>query len=414
VSDEAAVSVPDGSGFSVESLISEATKAWDEPDDTPPGSDTAAPDTESPEGASAESPPQEQSSTEVVADRGDGRDSKGRFAPKGEAQEQDAGAKAPDAVPPSPTAEPQAEATPQTPPGTEEAVADQPQPFSVRFAGQDYAIPGAVRTANHIVIPADQESAVSRLIGRGLKYDATEHTLKEEKSRLAIQQEMFAAETGPVMEEVKRLFEIAGLPDENQFAEAFTKYAWELRQSLPLLRERMDLSKQRQEIEIQRRMSAPDPEVQAAQLAEGAVTTAQQHLSQWRSNPQVKSMTDDDWGWINNRVARDPAAFLARAGERLTPEEEQAGVRPGEVYFSTDKLLGLVNDRFEWRSELVHRDTEARKAIEQAKSNAVKLANGTVPPPPTGAADSAQRKDEDEPKVFTSLDDLKKDLGVFW
>jgi len=417
VSEDAAVSVPDGSGFSVESLIDEANRAWDRPDDTPSGTEPqATEDTASPEVRSAESPTPEPSTQEVVTDRGDGRDAKGRFAPKGEpAGKQDQAAEVPeDAV--SPTQEPKAEAPPETPLGeAAKAVEDQAQPYSVRFNGRDYEIPGAVRTEGHLVIPIEQEETISRYVGMGLKYETERETVKQEKARLAVEREMFTAETGPVMEEVKRLFEIAGLPDEEQFATAFTQYAWELRNSLPLLRERMELSKQRQEIAIQKRMNAPDPEVQAEQLATSTFTTAQQHLSTWRTDPQLKSFKDEDLGWVMNRVQRDPASFLKRAGERLTPTEAEAGVSPGEVYFNQTKLLELVNDRLEWRTELERRDAEARKAVAEAKKNALRQANGVVNPPPvSGGADGPPSPESTGPKQYTSLDDLKRDLGVAW
>ena len=155
MSDSAAVSKPDGTGFSVESLIDEANKAWDEPDETPQSVD-AAPAGESPATSGVE-PTAEQPAQEV-SDRGDGRDPKGRFAPKGEKPvEQAPEAKAPDAASPTQV---QAEATPETPPGEAE-VQGTPESYSVRFGGQDYQIPGAVRTESHVVIPREQEETVN-------------------------------------------------------------------------------------------------------------------------------------------------------------------------------------------------------------------------------------------------------------
>lgn len=411
-----AVSVSDGSGFSVESLINEANKAWDEPDDTSSGTDTNV--GESPGVAGAESSTPEQPVQEVVADRGDGRDQKGRFAPKGEKPDevQDGAAKAPEAVP-SPTQD-QAKAAPETPPGTSEPpkAEGSAEPFSVRYGGKDYEIPGAVRTDTHVVIPRAQEETISRYVGMGLKYETERETVKQEKARLAVERDMFAAETGPVMEEVKRLFEIAALSDEEEFAKQFSAYAWQLRTELPLLRERMELSKRRQELEIRERMSAPDPEQAAQQLATSAFETAQGHLAQWKSDPQTKAMTEEDWRWVTGRVEKDPAHFLAKAGQRLTSEEQENGVQPGEVYFRQDRLVDLVNIRLEHRTALAQAVEAQKKAVALAKENATRQASGSVPPPPaSGGADSAPAATESgAPQSYKSMDELKKALGVAW
>lgn len=337
---------------------------------------------------------------------------KGRFAAKvakpGE-EKQDASAEAP-AVPPSPTQAPKAEATPETPPDAEQAT-----PFSIRFSGQDYGIQGAVRTSTHLVIPNDQEETISRYIGMGLKFEAERDSIKRTKAETAYLREMFEAETGPVMEEVKRLFAIAGLADDDQFAQEFSKYAWELRNSLPMLKERMDLSKKRQELEIRERMSAPDPEVQTQQYAQTSIETAQQHFQNWQQDPAFKQLTKDDLAWIGARVQKDPLYFLHRVGQRPTPEEAESGVQPGEIYFAYDKLHDLAQIRLEYRKDLANAMTAKEQAVNLAKQNAVRQAAGSVPPPPTsGGADAAPASKEDGPKQYGSLAELRKDLGVGW
>jgi hypothetical protein len=248
----------------------------------------------------------------------------------------------------------------------------------------------------------------------GLKYETERDQIKRDKAQTAIEREMFSAETGPVMEAVKELFDIVGQKDEEVFADQLTKYAWELRGELPLLRERMELNRQRQQFEIERRMSAPDPEAVAQQLFQGAVETVRGHIGQWQHDPQVQSLHQDDWQWVEGRVQRDPAFFLQRAGQRLSPEEQHAGVNPGEVYFNQQKLVDLVNDRLEWRVELERRDKEARQAVEVAKQNAVRQAGAVPPPPPAGGADLSTSQRDDSPKKYQTLDELKKDLGVSW
>lgn len=409
--------MPDAEGFSVESLIQEANKAWDEPDDTPSGTELS--DGGSPGTASAESPGSATTpEPNVLTDRGDGRDPKGRFVSKEMGQQdparpEDASAKAPPSSVPDPSVPTPgaAKALSETPPGPDGGPA---QPYSVRFGGRDFDVPGAVRTATHTVIPNDQEPVISRYIGMGLKYETERDQIKRDKAQTAIEREMFSAETGPVMEAVKELFDIVGQKDEEVFADQLTKYAWELRGELPLLRERMELNRQRQQFEIERRMSAPDPEAVAQQLFQGAVETVRGHIGQWQHDPQVQSLHQDDWQWVEGRVQRDPAFFLQRAGQRLSPEEQHAGVNPGEVYFNQQKLVDLVNDRLEWRVELERRDKEARQAVEVAKQNAVRQAGAVPPPPPAGGADLSTSQRDDSPKKYQTLDELKKDLGVSW
>lgn len=410
LSDSVAASKSDETEFSVESLINEANQAWDEPDDTPSGVDVAT--NESPATPGAE--PTAEPPTQEVLDRGDGRDPKGRFAPKGEKPvEQVPEAKAPDAAIPTQAA---AEATPETPPGQAEVEQGSPESYSVRFGGQDYQIPGAVRTESHVVIPREQEETVNRYIGMGLKYETEREAIKREKAQTAVEREIFTAETGPVMEEVKNLFDICSLPDEQQFAEAITAYVWKLRESIPILKERMELSKKRQELTIKERMSAPDPEEVAQHLHQTSVTTAEAHLASWKQDPQTKPLTETDWQWVQGRVKADPAYFLQRAGRQVTSEEAQAGVSPGEVYFNQAKLSDLVNIRLEHRRDLARAVEAQKQAVSLAKENAVRQAAGSVPPPPaSGGADAAPAKAEESGnKKYGSLDELKKDLGVSW
>lgn len=416
MSGEAAPTVSDGTGFSVESLIEQATRAWDEPDESPPETGGASrADEVPPTETGVESGAVAQEGT--PADRGDGRDAKGRFAPKGEKEvqdPQDQPAKAADENVDSPTQAPKAEATPETPPGDAVVGEVTASPFTVRFGGKDYGIEGAVRTDTHILIPAAQEETVGRYIGMGLKYETERGQIKQEKAQLSVEREMFTAETGPVMEEVKNLFAICAIQDPNEFAEKFSAYAWELRTSLPLLRERMELSKSRQELEVQRRMAAPDPETVAQQHSSLAFDTAKNHLADWKRDPQTKAMTDEDWRWIEARIQRDPLYFLHRAGERLTAEESEAGVQPGEVYFAVPKLLDVVNTRLEHRRDLVSALEAQKKAVSLAKENAIRQSRTTVPPPPaSGGADAAPAAiEENGNKKFGSMAELKKALGV--
>ena len=250
----------------------------------------------------------------------------------------------------------------------------------------------------------------------GLKYETERETIKREKAQTAVEREMFVAETGPVMEEVKNLFEICSLPDEQKFAEAITDYVWKLRQSIPILKERMELSKTRQELAIKERMSAPDPEQVAQQLHQSSVTTAEAHLASWKQDPQTKPLTETDWAWVQGRVKSDPAYFLQRAGKQLTADEQAQGITPGEVYFNRAKLEDLVGIRLEHRREIAKAVVAQKQAVSLAKQNAVRQAAGSVPPPPaSGGADAAPAKaEEGADRKYKNLDELKKDLGVGW
>lgn len=332
----------------------------------------------------------ETAAPEKAVDRGDGRDEKGRFASKGAAETQETPSAKAEAEGEPPTQE--AEKAPGTPPGTVPQL-DTPQevmePYGVRYGGKDYVVPGAVRTSTHLVIPVDQEANITKYLGMGLKLEHEREAMRQEKAQVQSERELFQAEVGPVMEEVKRLFDLARIQDDEQFVTALVQYGAKLRQDLPLLEERMKFSKERAQWDIQRRQNQPDPEVFQQQLVQGAQQTAQQHIASMKAMPVAKEMTDEDWTWVQQRFQQDPMSFMGRAGERLTPEEEAAGVRPGEFYFLEDRFRDLAQLRLETRRELVRTAEAHRKAIEQAtktaKDNATRLAGETAPPPPAPA-----------------------------
>lgn len=254
--------------------------------------------------------------------------------------------------------------------------------YAVRYGNRDYEVPGAVRTATHTVIPNESIETVTRYIGMGLKLESERSTIQREKAHLNVEREMFQAETGPVMEEVKNLFSLTADPVDESFAEKWLRYGLELRASMPILKERMELSKKRQELEIERRASLPDPEQQAAMLARNATEAATGHLQDFQRHPQFKPLTKGDWEGIQTRVNQNPNVFLRQAGQRLTPDEQAAGVEPGEVYFNYDRLMELVEDRLSTRTELQKEAERANQAIKIATENAARSQRETVPPPP--------------------------------
>jgi hypothetical protein len=395
-----------------DSLSDEARAHWDKLDSESPLTPEATPE-----------PPVSTPEAPTVADtasRGDGRDEKGRFTRKGDpetpAPPQDPSAKAPEGEVPKvdpPTPETPANATHEKPPG-EGTSPEASQGYSVRYGGRDYEVPGAVRTATHTTIPNDQIDTVTRYIGMGLKLENERGTLQREKAELSVRREMFQAETGPVMEEVKNLFALTADPNDEAFAEKWLQYGLELRAQMPLLKERMELAKQRQEFEIQKRANLPDPETRAQQLNQNATEAATGHLQAFQRHPEFKALIQADWDAVETRVKRDPTAFLRRAGQRLTPEEQQAGVEPGEVYFDIDRLVGVVEERLSVRNEVLLAEQRAKQEIKIATENASRMQREVIPPPPapqpTGSTVTQPAKGA---QTFKNKEEWDRAMGLY-
>lgn len=390
----------------VDALVQDGMSEWPAPTEEPTPDATAD---------AAETPSE-------PTDRGDGRDAQGRFVAKATDPESEdtAPAEAATEHEATPTPDPaKAETeTPREEAPAQETTPDAPaEPFSVRYGGKDLVVTGSVVTKDGIVIPNDQGELVRTLIGKGLKLDETREQVRRERIEAEQIKATAKAETDALRGELDQLFAIAQIADDNTFAQKGLEYLVELRQSLPLLRERVAFAKERAEFELARKAAEPDPEQRAAELNRAFDVTVQQEMSRLRAHPELKGMTDADWQWIEQRVRSDPGVFLHRVGMQLQPWEQEHGFTPGETVWHGPRFHEVVRQRSQYRNDLNAAAENARKAQAEAariaRENEQRRGVAAPPPPPSAApAGSAPAKDTTTSRAPSSYEELRKELGL--
>ncbi len=355
-----------------------------------------------------EASPAPETALPEVPDRGDGRDANGRFVAKaGEVAPPvpDAPASAV-AAPPSPDTPP-ASAAPVSPEAT--PVADPVSPFRVRYSQQEHEpLPGAVRTPHGVVVPLEQEQALHQLVGRALKYQERETEWRETTIRARQAEASALAREKAVSGELDRMFQIAGIPDEEQRAIEAVRFFMELGMARPALEREIALNKREAELELQREMSRPDPDASREQITQQVVGTAEQHIA---AAVQQLGLTDEDVQVLKARVAESPQTYAYRAGKNLTADEREAGVKPGELVFDYAPLARDLQMLGQYRRRIIDSGRASQEAIKAAQENARKAAAAAPPPPPAAKPDAprpAEKKTKDTSTYETFADELKK------
>ena len=348
----------------------------------PVSSEPTNPTPESTPSAAAVSDPVTTGAPPERTDRGDGRDITGKFVPKPG-----------DPVAPVDPADPQvgdvppaaAEQANTTPPP--DALAQEATPFSFKSLGEEYAFEGSRVTDSEIIFPKTAQQDLHKYLGWGARWEVEGQALKRDK--LAVQQQL--ADAQATSKEIDALFQIAAIPDENQFAEAGLAYLLELRNALPTLSERRELAREREAIRIERALQAPDPEVRRAQIDSQVLDHARSELDDYTRTPQFEGLTDADKQRLMQAVERNPAAYAHRAPadpRQFSEEERRLGVSPGEIYFGAQ----LHKDAL-WLAQIRQDAIKERKAAEQQVKEAAKIAAANqkrldqdAAPPPLGTA----------------------------
>lgn len=381
-----------------ESELDDAIGEWLDAEDAAGSPETAEASAETAADAETRDAPIE------ANDRGDGRDAKGRFAPKGaesadspEAPPANADASA-QPMPGSPEVPPADAGTVPAEPPQENADALEVQPLVVRVGQQDHAIPGAVVTPHGAVIPPESLQHLHEVYGRGIKYEAERQHIKTEKAQLAYERETHGVQMREAMREWDHFVGLARAvgeaKDEQQSLaalEALAQYGLDFIHKEPLLRERMDLARERAEIEVRRRSEAPDPEMQATQLRQATEQQVVGLFQQMQQAEPYKALTERDYSQLLARVHQEPQRYLRRAGERLTQEEAQAGVEPGELYFHQGALLADADLVAQVRREAQANEAKHRQALSavqkaQEENQKRAAAPKVQPPKPKPAA----------------------------
>ncbi|MBK8246409.1 MAG: hypothetical protein IPK85_03285 [Gemmatimonadetes bacterium] len=362
------------------------------PDDSP---ELAVPSGDA-EPAKADAPPAPDVSTpQIGVDRGDGRDATGKWVGKGqEPAKAGEGMPAPDAVLPD----------------AEVEAAKAPDPFRVRFRGGEHeVIPGAVVREDGLLVPKEHIQRAQELFGRALKYDEERAQVKEQLLRSRQAESSAKANETAMQAEINRLFEIAGLQNDEELAVQAVQYMLELRQSRPILEQRIALEREKAELALQRELQAPDPEQTREHVTQQVVGTAAEHLRSFE--PHLQGLTEEDGQTILQRVMDDPERYAYRVGRTLSERERAAGVQPGEVVFDVDALYRDVQVLHSYRQKIIAAEAAQREAVKAAQANARATANAAPPPP---APTTNGKAEADKPRQIAkgqTWDEFKESLA---
>lgn len=367
-------------------LDAEGTEQVVEPSDATPSAST-------PESASA-------------SGRDDGRDDKGRFVAKAaDADSTGTPAKAEtpalqaDAPAATAQAAPTAAETPPTP--APDSDLGPTEALKWRSGNKEWEFPGAVVTTQGIFITPDRVDLLKTALGKATTLDETRDALRREKFEIRQKQELFAAETQPILTEIGNFFEMAkalrsapNVEAQQQIAEQMFSWALDFANKEPLLRERAALDKEKREIALQRELQQPDPETQAQQTVHAMLAYVDEDIAAAKQYPEFKDLTDQDYAVLKQWVADDPQAFLTKDAN-------------GQPAFAGDRFANLVRREAQRVSALNQQKAEFAKSLEAAKKlaaeNAKRLNGGkpvtptaTTPQPKAKPAPPARRQTKDE------------------
>lgn len=353
-----------------------------------------------------------------ISDRGDGRDAQGRFAPKGQpaADSLDApGANAADGAQPKtpgtpapPTDAGALQGTPEQSPPPESAL--EVQPLTIRVGQTDHAIPGAVLTPHGAVIPPESLQHLHEVYGRGIKYAEERDTIKRERAQLTFERDAHRAEVAPVMREIDQIFglfrQVASAPTaeaQQTAVEKLLEYGLTFAQNEPLLKERMQFERERAEFQLTQRAQQPDVEEQATQIRTHVDHALDSLIQQAAGTEYGTLLTKEDWGRVKHMVHSNPTAYVGRAGQQLTAEEQAAGMAPGGMYLklaAIEQQVGLIADlrRSAKANEAQHQQALAavKKAADENSKRASAPKVGAPSPKPSAAKRPAVVQEEED------------------
>lgn len=344
--------------------------------------DTAAPETPALAEAVVEDAPlstPDESSPETTetagaagVDRGDGRDVYGKWVGKGEAPADETVEAAVEAATPVP-ADPNQPLTPVEGDTTATAAAEPDVPFAVKAIGQEWEIPGSKVTKDGIFIPTASRELVEKYIGKGVKHESVEQQTRQQRAELQIE----AAKWKGFQQAVTQLEQIAAIPDDQQFAEAALAAMLEFRDALPSLKREAALNEREAKFQMQQAMHQPDADEQRELIEREMVGSVDELLNDMRQHQDFAALTERDYGDLKTAILRDSRLYFYQAGDRLSAEEQAAGINPGDRVFDMRRVIAEGRRINTIRSEAKAEAEAARKAAEDAKrvaeQNAKKL-----------------------------------------
>lgn len=312
----------------------------------------------------------------VGVDRGDGRDAHGKFVGKGETDATgDATPEATADATPAVVADPNAPLTPiegnTIATATPDAQAD--VPFAVKAVGQEWEIPGSKVTPEGVFIPTASRELVEKYIGKGVKYETVEQQTRQQRAELQVE----VARLKGFEQAIGQLEQIAAIADDQQFAEAALAAMLEFRDSLPTLKREAELNAREARFQMQQALHQPDADEQRELIEREMVGSVDELLHDMRQHQDFAALTERDYADLKTAILRDSRLYFYQAGDRLTAEEQAAGINPGDRVFDMRRAIAEGRRIHTIRSEAKAEAEAARKAAEEAKrvaeQNAKKL-----------------------------------------
>lgn len=306
-------------------------------------------------------------------DRGDGRDVYGKWVGKGEAPSDEPVEATVGAETPTPV-DPNAPLTPIEGDTTAPVVsADVETPFAVKAIGQEWEVPGAKVTKDGIFIPTASRELVEKYIGKGVKYESVEQQTRQQRAELQVE----TARLKGFEQAVAKLEEIAAIPDDQQFAEAALAAMLDFRDSLPVLKREAELNAREARFQMQQAMHQPDVDEQRELIEREMVGSVDELLNDMRQHQDFGALTERDYADLKASILRDSRLYFYQAGDRLSAEEQAAGINPGDRVFDMRRAIAEGRRIHTIRSEAKAEAEAARKAAADAKrvaeQNAKKL-----------------------------------------
>lgn len=350
----------------------------------------------------------EQSVTSGV-DRGDGRDTRGQFAPKTPAEQAAAAATQtrPGAPPPTAAANAQTPAAP-TAPATDAA------PFRYRAMGTTHDFKGSTLDKDgNVTIKAEAipllRQAMNALHVSTAETFPTLERAQQENTRLT--QRIAEMESASTLNDTKagqlvdNLTKIMDEPDDTRAMNQL----WQLRQAWPSLVAKSEAVYWQNQAQRGKTTPAEAPKGPAAGAPtsadrgvpsrDDAIATTADYLEHAKLDQQFRDLGPQDWQQFKERSDRTPYAYLRPA----TAEEAQQyrGVRQGEVVFDSDAFYAdLAAHAAATRGA---RDTAKRQA--DIAADQARRTTPTIDAPPTASGTQVPPKGE---RRITSAKDWKE------
>lgn len=305
-------------------------------------------------------------------DRGDGRDVYGKWVGKGEAPADEPVEAAVGAETPTPV-DPNQPLTPVEGDTNATAAEEPDTPFAIKAIGQEWEVPGAKVTKDGVFIPTASRELIEKYIGKGVKYESVEQQTRQQRAELQVE----AARLKGFEQAVAKLEEIAAIPDDQQFAEAALAAMLDFRDNLPVLKREAELNAREARFQMQQAMHQPDADEQRELIEREMVGSVDELLNDMRQHQDFAALTERDYAELKASILRDSRLYFYRAGDRLSAEEQAAGINTGDRVFDMRRAIAEGRRIHTIRSEAKAEAEAARKAAAEAKrvaeQNAKKL-----------------------------------------